>query len=131
MNSFELDKTNNMHHGADKVRFEQAANLRMSETDAEKLLWEKLRDKKLNGIKFRRQHPIAIFILDFYCHKYKLAIEVDGNYHFTEQQRALDQERTDYFRNNNIRLIRFSNEEVINKTEEVLNSILQLIEKES
>lgn len=69
-----------------------------------------LSDKKL-GAKFRRQHPFGRFILDFYCHEKKLAIEIDGGYHLDEAQQQYDALRTEYLREMGVREIRFSNEE--------------------
>ena len=70
-----------MYYGASLEVMEKAKILGKSETDAEKILWERLRNKQLLGLKFRRQHPINIFIVDFYCHKIKLVVEVDGKIH--------------------------------------------------
>jgi very-short-patch-repair endonuclease len=66
-----------MFYGADSKTFEAATILRKNMTLPELILWKKLRDKSLFKVKFRRQHPIDIFIVDFYCHKYKLVIEID------------------------------------------------------
>jgi very-short-patch-repair endonuclease len=63
-------------------------------TKAEKILWESLRNRRLNGFKFRRQHPVADFIADFFCLECSLAIEVDGGYHNTEEQAQHDKERS-------------------------------------
>ena len=63
--------------GANKFLFDMAGQLRRDETKAEKLLWSKLRNKQL-GVKFRRQHPLYSYIVDFYCHSHRLVIEVDG-----------------------------------------------------
>lgn len=62
-------------------RIQQARTLRQAATDAERLLWRRLRER-LPHVKFRRQHPVGPFILDFYCHEQRLAIEVDGSQHF-------------------------------------------------
>jgi very-short-patch-repair endonuclease len=72
------DTLNNMHFGADAFTFRKAEELRINMTKAEKLLWEEIRNNKLDGLKFRRQHPIGRFIVDFYCHKLKIIIELDG-----------------------------------------------------
>jgi len=70
-----------MHQNANANTFHKARWLKENETPAEKLLWEQLKGKKLDGFKFRRQHPLGKYILDFYCHTKKLAIEIDGGYH--------------------------------------------------
>lgn len=67
-----------------------ARELRRDMTSAEKKLWEALRKRRLNGLKFRRQHPVAQFILDFYCVERQLAVEVDGGVHATLEQAARD-----------------------------------------
>ena len=72
---------NKMHAGANKFIFQRARELRDRETNAELVLWGYLKGKPL-GLKFRRQHPYAVFILDFYCHALKLVIEVDGKHPF-------------------------------------------------
>ena len=89
-----------MWKGAPESSFLKAKQLRDNETDAERFLWEKLRNNQFFGQKFRRQHPVSLFIADFYCHKYKLIIELDGEYHFTEEQKILDDERTSLLNSN-------------------------------
>jgi very-short-patch-repair endonuclease len=71
----------NMFYRARKSIFLKAVELRNNPTKAEIILWEQLKNKDLFGVRFKRQHPIDIFIADFYCHKYKLVIEVDGEIH--------------------------------------------------
>ncbi len=110
-----------LNEGADSLIFENAHKLRENMTEAEKLLWEELRLKKVNGYKFRRQHPLGIHILDFYCFKKKLGIELDGRYHETKTQQEADNIRTDILAKQNIKIIRFKNEEVIIKIKEHLN----------
>ncbi|MCC5907826.1 MAG: DUF559 domain-containing protein [Balneolaceae bacterium] len=101
-----------------------ARHLRKNQTDAEELMWQLLRKKQLQGLKFRRQHPIEEgFILDFYCHEKKLAVELDGAYHNTEDQRASDEEREQFLNDIGVRVIRFSNEEVMGDVETVLKRI--------
>ena len=84
-----------MFKGAPSANFSKAENLRNRMTDAEKLLWEKLKKNQFQGYKFRRQHPVHLFIVDFYCHKLKMVIEIDGKYHETTEQKKLDTERSD------------------------------------
>jgi len=103
----------------------RARLLRKSMTRAEKVLWEKLRRKQLEGIRFRRQHPINIFIVDFYCHQANLVIEIDGGIHNETDQLERDENRTCELENFGLKVIRFTNEEVINQTEKVLIEIMQ------
>ncbi|MFT3729586.1 MAG: endonuclease domain-containing protein [Terricaulis sp.] len=73
---------------------EGARSMRKYPTKAEKLLWDRLRAHRLNGLGFRRQAPIAAFVVDFVCHEYKLVVEVDGPVHEDPEQAAFDLERT-------------------------------------
>ena len=91
-----------MWKGAPSDSFSKAQFLRRNETKAEKLLWEKLRNNQLEGLKFRRQHPVNIYIADFYCHKFKLIIELDGDYHNQEEQKQKDEVRTEVLRLNDL-----------------------------
>lgn len=77
-------KTNGMHDGATAIILENAAKLRLKMTETESLLWERLKGKSL-GFKFRRQHPINRYVLDFYCHEKRLSVELDGGYHLTKE----------------------------------------------
>ena len=81
-------------------------------TDAELLLWEKLKGKQMLGLRFGAQHPIDIFIADFYCHPIKLVIEVDGGMHKTKGQREYDIGRTAELNYWEIEVVRFTNEEI-------------------
>ena len=98
-------------------------DLRQNATDAENLLWRLLRDRQLNGAKFRRQHPVGPFILDFYCDEFKLAIELDGGGHAEEKQKLYDEQRTMVLEGEGIRVLRFWNNDVLTKTEAVLEVI--------
>jgi very-short-patch-repair endonuclease len=88
-------KKSGMHDGATPKVFKNAAKLRENMTQSEIRLWEYLKTKPF-GYKFRRQHPIAGYVLDFYCHKLRLSIEVDGGYHLKKEQKEKDIERTAY-----------------------------------
>jgi len=111
-----------MHFGAPQKVFQNAKDLRRRMTASEKILWEELKQKKV-GVKFRRQHPIHVYILDFYCHELKLNIELDGKYHENEEQKQLDKERTQTLESIGINEIRFSNQEVLSNIEEALNHV--------
>jgi very-short-patch-repair endonuclease len=104
--------------------FENAKELRKSMTEAEEILWKHLRGNKLDGLKFRRQHPLDIFIADFYCHQRKLIIELDGGVHDTLDQKEYDEGRTFELERKGFKILRFRNEEVINDIENVLHKIL-------
>lgn len=123
-NPFEPD---NMWKGALPQIFSNAKKLRENPTEAEELLWLALKNNQVNDYKFRRQHPISIYIADFYCHKLKLVIEIDGEYHLSEEQQVLDKERTATIEFNGVKVIRFTNEEVLLKLPEVINKIKDFI----
>lgn len=87
------DRGNNMFYGALPIHFELVKKLRDCPTEAENLLWLNLPKINVKGIRFKRQHPILYFIADFYCHKAKLVIEVDGGYHDIPEQYLYDRNR--------------------------------------
>ncbi len=87
-----------------------AKELRKNMTPAEKLLWNELRNRKVENCKFRRQHPIDIFIADFYCHEKKTVVEVDGEIH--NNQKEYDIGRTAEIESFGIMVIRFTNHEI-------------------
>ena len=112
-----------MHHQASAAIFQRARLLRAKETPAEKKLWEEVKGKKLGGVRFRRQHPIGRYILDFYCHSSKLGIELDGAYHQDKLQQWVDADRTLFLEGLGLRIIRFTNEEVLENLAEVIKTI--------
>ena len=95
-------------------------------TDAERILWEQLRGKQL-GVKFRRQHIIGDYIADFICLSHHLVVEVDEEYHNHEEQKRIDQIRTDYLNAIGFHVIRFTNQQVLFDTEKVLHQITQTL----
>jgi len=97
--------------------------LRNNLTPAEAKLWTLLKNKKLDGRKFRRQHSVGSYILDFYCTVEKLAIELDGAHHFTEEGLKYDEERTAYLNSVGIRVVRFENRLVFDDPEYVLEEV--------
>jgi type I restriction enzyme R subunit len=97
--------------------------LRQTSTDAESLLWDKLRNRQLLGFKFRRQHQIGKYVVDFCCGKAGLVIECDGGIHSRAQAWQHDQNREAYMSALRLRTLRFTNEEVLNETERVLSEI--------
>ncbi len=100
-----------------------ARELRKTMTDAERLLWQCLRGKQLNGFKFRKQHPVDRFVLNFYCASRKLAIELDGGQHDTDTARVKDRARTDWLRGQGIRVLRFWNNDVLDNTPGIMQTI--------
>ena len=108
-----------------KQLLKNARELRKNQTEAEELLWQLLRNRQVNNLKFRRQHPLKVgFILDFYCAEAKLGIEVDGAYHNQNEQQKYDAERTKIIGEYDIRIIRFTNEQVLQNTEQVIKDIV-------
>ena len=100
---------------------------RFHPTQAENVLWELLKSKKLEGYKFRRQHIIDKFITDFVCLKHKLVIEIDGLVHQLPENKARDLARTEALTHLGFKVIRFSNETVLNETDTVLKEILSAL----
>jgi adenine-specific DNA-methyltransferase len=109
------------------TRFEplldRARTMRREPTDAERLLWARLRNRQLGGLKFRRQHPFGGYILDFYCESVPLAVEVDGGQHFSAEGLASDAARSAYLANAGVVVLRFTDSEVLNDPPTVLDAI--------
>lgn len=103
---------------------EKSKEMRLNLTEAEARLWERLRNKKM-GVKFRRQHSIGNFIVDFYCIEKALVIEVDGDIHDLQKER--DEERENILKNMGCKMLRFRNEQVLNDIESTLAQILTII----
>ena len=101
-----------------------ARDLRQHQTDAERELWYHLRGGRLNGRKFRRQHPIPPYIVDFYCESLKLVVEVDGSQHGDEA----DLERTRFLERQGLRVLRFWDNEVLGQRDAVLEVLLGFAE---
>ena len=115
-----------MYFGAKPDMFVKAKELRRTETEAERQLWTKLHKNQLLDLQFRRQHPINRFIADFYCPKIKLIIEVDGGIHEIPEHKAYDIGRSEILNDFGIKVIRFTNEQVINDIETVVNKIKEI-----
>ncbi len=111
-----------MFFGASNLIFENAKVLRKNMTDAENILWGYLKAKP-NGFKFRRQHPLGIYIADFYCHKLKLVIEIDGSIHDNEDVKQNDEIRQKLIEEDGLTVIRFTNVQILNGIENVLKAI--------
>jgi len=112
-----------MFYGASPKTFDNAKRLRENMTEAEEKLWSVIRMKQLNGLQFRRQHPLNIFIADFYCSKVKLVIEVDGDVHNLKKQEERDEGRDNYMKEKGITVLRFTNDDVI---KDIKNVILKI-----
>ncbi len=97
--------------------------LRKNQIETEKIIWDKLRDRRFLNLKFRRQYGIGNYIADFYCSSLKLVIELDGGKHFTEEGLEYDKIREEFMKSLGIKTLRFNNNEVLNNIEEVLIKI--------
>jgi very-short-patch-repair endonuclease len=117
----------NMFYGAKKNIFLRAIDLRNNMTEAEKILWEELKKKEIFKARWKRQHPIDIFIVDFYCHKFKLAVEVDGEIHLNKEILEHDDGREYEIEKFGIKILRFTNKEVFEDIESVKKRIFHEI----
>jgi very-short-patch-repair endonuclease len=106
-------------------------SLRKNMPPAEVLLWSKLKDKRLKGYKFRRQYSIDNFIVDFYCPKLKLAIEIDGDSHYVEGADINDRERQSIIESYGITFLRFTNKEIYENLEGILEIIAEHLSQTS
>jgi very-short-patch-repair endonuclease len=113
------------HQQASPKTFENSRFLKKVMTEPEKILWSKLRGRAFRNFKFRRQHPIASYIVDFYCHSCKLVIEVDGSIHHVNDNLQYDEARTKELESFGLRVIRFANDEVQKDITLVLRKILE------
>lgn len=119
-----------MHLGATPTIFKNAYALRINPTKAEEILWGYLRDRQMEGVKFRRQHPIRKYAADFFANEIKLIIELDGKHHDHPNQKLSDEERTEILKilsERRITFLRFKNEQVYDSIEEVLDQIKKTI----
>lgn len=108
---------------ASRLEFKRRLRSELS-TEPEQRLWYRIRSKQLNSLKFRRQHGIGPYIVDFYCPEMKIIIEIDGETHFTDEQKALDSKREDYLRSLGLKIVRYTNDEIMKNLEGVLEDIL-------
>jgi very-short-patch-repair endonuclease len=104
--------------------------LRNSATDAEKLLWSRLKHSQLGGYKFRRQQGIAKFVVDCYCPEHKLAIEIDGATHSTPEEIKYDKGRQEYIEKFGVQFLRFTNSDVFENLDLALEIIVERLEKQ-
>ena len=103
--------------------------LRGNMTDAERHLWAKIRMKQLKGYQFYRQKPIGDYIVDFFCPRAKLVIEVDGSQHFSDEMTEYDRIRNEYLSSLGLRVLRFINTDVVTHIERVVENIIENIEE--
>ncbi len=115
-----------MFYQANPLIFERAKYLRNHLTDAEIKLWGYLRTRPM-GFKFRRQHPIGIYIVDFYCHACQLVLEADGSIHEQIEIQKEDYERQKSLEADGLQVIRFTNSEILKNTEMVIEKINSLL----
>jgi len=118
-----------MYFGAKPEIFKLAKKLRKLETEAEKQLWSRLNKNQIIGLQFRRQHPINRFIADFYCPKIKMIIEVDGSIHELPEYQSHDIGRSEVLNDFGITVIRFTNEQIIEKTDSTVEEIKTICKK--
>lgn len=119
-------KSGGMFEGASHIIFENAKHLRKNMTNAEKVLWGYLKTG-IEGLKFRRQHPIGIYIADFYCHKAKLIVEIDGSVHNEKDVKEADDARQKELERWGYTIIRFTNDQAINSITDVIKMIAEKI----
>ena len=112
----------NMFYKASRYSFERAKELRKSPTYTEAMLWNYLRTKPL-GYKFRRQHPINKYVVDFFCYQLKLVIEADGEVHEKYEIKKADEERQKNLEFLDLRILRFTDKEILNDYKTVVASI--------
>lgn len=101
--------------------------LRKNQTDAERILWRYLRNRSLEQLKFYRQYGVGPYTLDFYCPQIRLAIEIDGGQHAEDQNIVYDNTRTKFLEKENIKVLRFWNNEVLKQKEAVAEKIRQFV----
>lgn len=119
----------NLHLDANRKLYQYARDLRGSQTLPEDILWQYLRSRRLDGLKFRRQHPLVEYVADFYCHEKKLVIELDGAVHDTEVNKDYDEARTNWLADLDVTVLRFRNKDVLYNLESVITAIRNCIKE--
>lgn len=110
----------------DPQLLEFAKSMRHSATDAENLMWQILRAKRFMNLKFRRQHVIKPYIVDFYCYEISLVIELDGSQHGMDDAIEYDAERSKFLETLDLRIVRYWNHDVLSRTDVVLEELWQV-----
>jgi len=109
------------------ITYQRAAQMRRALTPPEARLWTYLKAGRLNGLRFRRQHPIGPYILDFYCRAARTAVEIDGAHHFDPAQHAHDTRRTAWLNRQNIQVLRYPATDIRDRLDAVLTHIFTRI----
>ena len=104
---------------------DRARALRMAQTEVEDKLWQRLRNRQLGGVQFRRQCPVGPYITDFFCLEGGLVVELDGSQHGEEREREADKRRTEYLEHRGYSVLRFLNDEILTNIDGVLETIAQ------
>ena len=120
--------TNHKLHNRPNLK-EKRKFLRNNSTSAESVLWTILKNKQVAGLKFRRQHSIGNYIVDFYCTKLNLIIELDGEYHASYQAIIRDEKRDKYLESYGMTMLRFENRIVFEKPGEIIDQIIEISDK--
>ena len=115
------------HRSATVTQLHRRRQLRREMTDAEARLWQLLRGRQLAGERFRRQHQIGPYVVDFYCASRKITIEADGGQHLSAEGLARDTQRTRYLEERGVTVLRFSDREILLETEGVLEAIARAV----
>jgi very-short-patch-repair endonuclease len=119
----------NMFFGSKAEIHELAVRMRKDPTDAEKAMWNILRKFRKSGFLFRRQHPLEFYVADFYCHKLRLVIEVDGEIHNDADVQVHDEGRTGELERFGIKVLRFTNAQVLNDDASVIEKVKSIIKE--
>ena len=106
---------------------ENSRSFRTNMTDAEQVLWQRIRRKQIQGVQFYRQKPLSTFVVDFYCPVAKLVIELDGSQHLAEEHQTKDQERDAALTGSGLRVLRFDNRQILLETDAVLEVIDKIV----
>lgn len=117
-----------MHHYNSALK-RSARTLRLNLTDSEQLLWSRLRRRQLLEVQFYRQKPLGNYIIDFYAPRARLVVEVDGGQHFEERQAKYDQQRSVYLEHQRLQVLRFTNLEVLQEIDAVVEAIFRAVQK--
>lgn len=112
-----------------KTLKERRKELRNYQTPAEKILWKYISKNKIKSLRFLRQYGVGSYVLDFYCPKIRLGVELDGSVHKEKENKLYDKDREKFLENLDIGIIRFWNSDVLNDTENVLDKLLNKVEQ--